>query len=77
MKVNNVSFGKWYAIPYRELKRLSPEEALKFGLTIANQKSKQPTCSELTAFCIDIASKKEAEFLKSCDTYGVKAFITY
>ena len=67
MKVDNISFGKWYRVSYYQLKRLSSEEALRLGMEVEKCKTKQSIYHGLDGLYIDVSAKKERNFLNVCD----------
>lgn len=59
MKVDNISFGKWYRVSYYQLKKLSSEEALRLGMEVEKCKTKQSIYHGLDGHYIDVSAKKE------------------
>lgn len=72
MKTSNISFKSWHGISYQQLKKLSPEEALRLGITIGKLKTQKDIYSGVSGFYIDIAPKKENRFWEICDSYDIR-----
>lgn len=71
MKTNKISFGTWYRMDYKQLKNLSPEEAVRLGVTLGKFKTNKDIYSGLTGLAIDIQPKKEHKFMEICDSYDI------